>query len=167
MFTALNMPAAEFDAAEQSFVQNIRDHGWVRTTAIAEEGKPGFSFSTGFTKTTKGSELIIFSMDGDVAHDIFWSQYRRAEKGQAPSIGRRAEGVLSNLDVCFFPVAMRYFRDYLGWSRWFYRSDEFPCLQIVWPDPANLFPREPGFDPEFAPDQIDLTEHGWTGHLAP
>lgn len=59
-------------------------------------------------------------------------------------------------------VAKRHFANFLGWSRWFYGGDEFPCLQLVWPDRSGLFPWEPDFDPEFGGDQPDPTEQGWT-----
>ena len=64
-----------------------------------------------------------------------------------------------------FPVAKRHYANHLGWSRWFYAGDDFPCQQIVWPDRAGLFPWEAGFDPTFANKQPDLTEHGWLAAL--
>jgi hypothetical protein len=63
-------------------------------------------------------------------------------------------------------VANRFYADHLGWTRWFYGGDRFPCLQIVWPDRAGVFPWEPGFDATFSNDQADLTEHGWQAAIA-
>ena len=60
-------------------------------------------------------------------------------------IGERTDAVFANLPAYVFPVAKKHYRDLLGWSRWFYGGDDFPCLQIVWPDRAGRFPWEPTF----------------------
>ncbi|MDF2495425.1 MAG: hypothetical protein K0S66_2359 [Sphingomonas sp.] len=166
MMTALDLPPDTLDEAERSFCDTIRQHGWLRTAALAEEGKPGFSFTTGFGVTAQQPELVIFSTADDVVHDIFWALYRRASSGLAMPVGRRTAEVFSNLPAYLFPVAPRNFAAYLGWSRWFYRGDGFSCLQIVWPDRSGVFPWEDGFDRTFASDQVDLTEMGWAAHRA-
>jgi hypothetical protein len=166
MITAFDLPPETLDEAEQSFCRNIRQHGWLRTAALAEAGKPGFSYTTGFALNAQQPELMIFSTDDAVAHEMFWVLYRRAQSGRALAVGRRTSDVFSNLPAYAFPVAPGQHAAYLGWSRWFYRGDGFPCLQIVWPDRAGLFPWEPGFDEAFASDQVDLTELGWARHLA-
>jgi len=165
MITTLDWPTAKLDRAEWSFVDNIRKHGWLRTAALAEEAKPGFSFTTGFTVSTGQPELMIFSTADEVAHEMFWVLFRRAQTGKALPIGKRTNDFFSNLPAYAFQIAKRHFADYLGWSRWFYRGDEFSCLQIVWPDRAGVFPWEAGFDDEFSSDQVDLTERGWTAEI--
>jgi len=52
-----------------------------------------------------------------------------------------------------------------GESRWFYGGDDFPCLQIVWPDRAGRFPWEADFDAQFEGNQPDLTEQGWVNEI--
>lgn len=166
MITALDTPIEELDAGERTFVAGIRQHGWMRTACLEEEGKPGFSFTTGFAVSTAAPESIIFSTSDEVAHETLWEQYGRAKSGTNLPIGRRTEGVFTDLPAYLFVVAKRNYRNYLGWSLWFYQGDDFPCLQIVWPDRASRFPWEPGFDPAFAADQVDLTDRGWAAEVA-
>lgn len=166
MITTLDSPTDQLDQAERSFVDNVRQHGWLRTAALAEEAKPGFSYTTGFAVSAGRPELMIFSTADEVAHEMFWVLFRRARAGEALPIGRRTSAFFSNLPAYAFPIAKRHFADYLGWSRWFYRGDEFSCLQIVWPDRAGVFPWEAGFDEEFGSDQADLTERGWLPEIA-
>jgi hypothetical protein len=45
------------------------------------------------------------------------------------------------------------YREHVGYARWFYRGDEFPLLQLVWPDKAGRFPGEPGANPALARQQ--------------
>jgi hypothetical protein len=165
MFTALDAPPGALDPAEQAFVGAIREHGWFRTNVLAEDRNPGFSFSTGFWVSLQQPEILIFSTRSDIAHDVFWDLYRTVARGEALRVGSPTDQVFANLPACLFPVSKRHYAKLLGWSRWFYGGDEFPCLQIVWPDPAGLFPWQDGFDAALAGDQIDLSEAGWRSEL--
>ncbi|UIJ45278.1 DUF4262 domain-containing protein [Sphingomonas cannabina] len=166
MLTALDAPDEALDSAEQSFVAKIREHGWFRTGVFADADGLGFSYTTGFWRNAGHPELIMFGMKDETAHDIFWDLYRGAVAGIDLPVGKRAEGIFGNAPAYVFPVAKRHYKDHLGWSRWFYAGDEFPCLQIVWPDRTGLFPWEDQFDRSFENSQIDLTERGWRSALA-
>jgi len=165
MDTQLDTTRDALDGHERNFIDGIRQDGWMHTNALDEDDKPGFSFTTGFSSSLGHPELIVFKIDKKVAHDIFWLLYRCAQNGKPVPRGRRTRGILPD-DCYLFPVAKRHFANYLGWSRWFYRGDDFECLQIVWPDEAGRFPWEEGFDPEYAGLQVDLTEHGWAAEVA-
>jgi hypothetical protein len=166
MRTALDAPAEALDPSEQAFVAKVREHGWFRTEVFGDDEGPGFSFTTGFWVSARQPELIMFGMKGEIAHDVFWDAFREAKTSDSLPIGRRTDRVFANLPAYAFPVANRFYADHLGWTRWFYGGDRFPCLQIVWPDRAGVFPWEPGFDATFADDQADLTEHGWQAAIA-
>ena len=161
MITALHAPPGRLDQHEQGFVAKVREYGWANTAVFAEADKRGFSYTTGFCVNAGHPELIMFGMKDKIAHDIFWGAFREAKAGTPLLIGERTNQLFANLPAYALPVAKRFYPDYLGWSRWFYGNDDFPCLQIVWPDREGLFPWETGFDAAFANDQPDLTEHGW------
>ena len=73
--------------------------------------------------------------------------------------------MFANLPAYLFPVAKAYYAEHFGWNRWFYAGDDFPCLQLIWPDRNGVFPWEKGFDETFREDQPDLSEHGWLTSL--
>ena len=166
MVTALEAPPESLDEAEQKFVASIREHGWFRTSVFGDGDGPGFSYTTGFWSSARQPELIMFGMKSEIAHDVFWDLFHDAKAGRAVPTGVRASGVFANLPAYAFQVAVRHYSDNLGWSRWFYGGDDFPCLQIVWPDRAGRFPWENGFDRAFARDQADLSDRGWAQSLA-
>lgn len=161
MRTALDLPVETLDEKERVFVANIREHGWFGVHVPADDQGPGFAFTTGFWVNAGHPELILFSINNTVAQAVFWDLYRDAQRGVRVPVGRRVEGVFGGLPAYAFRVATRHYEDFLGWSRWFHRGDDFPCLQLVWPDRAGRFPWEAGFDAGFAGDQVDLTERGW------
>ncbi|GBD48028.1 DUF4262 domain-containing protein [Methylopila sp. Yamaguchi] len=165
MLTALDKPSETLDGPETAFVAAVREHGWFRTQVLADGEAPGFSFSTGFWLSVNQPEILIFGMRSDVAHDVLWDLFRRAGQGETLPVGRHTDQVFANVPACLFPIDRRRYAEYLGWSRWFYCGDDFPCLQLVWPDPSGLFPWEQGFDAAFDTDQIDLTEFGWNAEL--
>jgi hypothetical protein len=166
MRTALDAPPQVLDKAEQSFVAKIREHGWFGTAVQGDAEGPGFSYTTGFWVTTGKPEVIMFGMSDTIAHDVLWDLFRDAQAGRGLPVGMRTGEVFANLPAYAFPVAKRHYASHFGWSRWFYGGDDFPCLQIIWPDRAGVFPWEAGFDPSFAKDQPDLTEDGWLAALA-
>jgi hypothetical protein len=161
MLTALDAPEAAFDEHEKKFVANIREHGWVVTNVFAEGEMPGFSYTTGLWKALGVPELIVFSLKTEAAHQIFWNIFNEAKAGRQFQNGTRINNILNTLDVVLMTVDKQHYREYLGWSRWFYAGDLFPCAQLIWPDRANLFPWNTEFDARFASDQPDLSEAGW------
>ena len=54
---------------------------------------------------------MIFSAADEVAHEMFWVLFRRAQTGQALPIGRRTNDFFSNLPAYAFPIAKQHFAD--------------------------------------------------------
>ena len=161
MRTALDSDPETLPPEDREFVEAIREHGWFNTRVLAEEGSPGFSYTTGFWLNRGLPEIILFSLPKETTHGIFWDLFRDLEKGAPPPTGIPVPGVFGNADAYFFPVAPEHSAEHLRWSGWFYGSDDFPCLQLVWPDRAGLFPWQEGFEERFRADQPDLSEEGW------
>lgn len=166
MLTALDAPDQLLDDVDRRMVALVREHGWVRTSVFKDDEGLGFSYTTGFWITARRPEVIMFGMQAETAHDVFWDLFRDHEAGRSLPIGTRTDNVFANLPAYAFPVAKRHYPDFLGRDLWFYAGDDFPCLQIVWPDRASIFPWERGFDTAFADEQPDLTENGWVASLA-
>lgn len=85
MRTALDAPTETLDEHERSFVASIREHGWFRTSVFAEEGQPGFSYTTGFWHNTGLPELIVFGLKNEIAHDVLWELFSDAQAGFDPA----------------------------------------------------------------------------------
>jgi hypothetical protein len=165
MKTALDLYEETLDDSDRNFLDQIRMHGWFRTSVFGDDEGPGFSYTTGFWLKTGHPEFIIFSLKRETAHNVLWDLYRVAQSGEKLPVGRRCDQVFGNGHAYLFPVAQRHYADHLGFSRFFYEGDDFPCLQIVWSDRDDVFPWEPGFDRDFVGLQIDLTEDGWTSAI--
>jgi hypothetical protein len=165
MRTALDAPPEKLDESERSFIDCIRKHGWFDMHVAGDKEGPGFSYTTGFWLGVRHPELIIFGTKNDTAHSIFWDAFRDVKEGTRLATGGRIDGLFGNHPAYAFRVAERHYGEYLGWSRWFYGGDDFPCLQIVWPDRSSRFPWQRGYDPAFVGDQPDLSDKGWLNSL--
>ena len=160
MLTALEADDDALDRHERDFISKVREHGWFRTSVFEDGDQPGFSYTTGFWVNLGKSEIIMFGMP-KVAHDIFWDLYRDLKNGRELPVGEPVMDVFANIPACFMPVDKAHFKAYLGWDRWFYAGDNFPCLQLVWPDRDGAFPWQPEMSGEFAGLQPDLSPDGW------
>jgi len=166
MRTALDMPTDELDQHEQNFVAKIRELGWFSTSVFEDEEGPGFSYSSGFWVNLGVPEVIVFSLGADIAHDVLWDIYRDTKGGRRFPTGARVSDIFATNDAVLLPVGKQHYAEYLGWSRWFYRGDEFPCVQLVWPDKAGCFPWQDGFAERFKGLQPDLSAEGWVKALS-
>lgn len=165
MKTAFDLPGEDLDQDDSNFLATIREHGWFRTEVLPDSRGPGFSYSTGFTFSADHPELIVFGAESEIARQMLWDSYRNAKEGRPLPVGTRTDQVFGSVPIYAFPVARRFYPEYLGWSSWFYQGDDFECLQLVWPDREGVFPWEPGFDATFKGHQPDLTESGWAAAL--
>ncbi|MFE0755350.1 DUF4262 domain-containing protein [Inquilinus sp. NPDC058860] len=165
MATALDAPVDALDPQERRFVAIMREHGWHHTGVFEEDENPEFSYSTGFWLTLRHPEIIAFSLSQDVAGRVLWDLYRDLQKGRVLPVGVRLSDVFANTDAYLMPVDKQHYAEHVGWSRWFYGNDDFPCLQLVWPDKRGAFPWEAGrYEPPPAL-QPDLSPAGWIQSL--
>jgi hypothetical protein len=161
MLTALDANPDSLDEHEKNFVAKIRQHGWRGTNVFPEGDLPGFGYTTGFWSSVQFPEVITFSLKSEAADQIFWNIFKDTKEGRPPGRQRRIRNILERMDVVLLPISKRHYAEHLGWSRRFYGADEFPSVQLFWPDRNNVFPWQSGFEREFEGEQPDLTEDGW------
>lgn len=159
--TALDKPAEELDALERDFVAKIRNRGWHRANVFADKDGPGFTYTTGFWLRLGAPEVITFSLKWEIAQGALSDMYGALKRGRSFAIGERFP-FFDNAAGVLLPVSRARHREYMAWSSWFYDGDDFPCLQLVWPDVDGNFPWQPGYPKWLEPFQPDLTECGWT-----
>lgn len=159
--SALDVSSDGFNDYEKNLVEMVRKYGWYRTTVLPEEGYLGFSYTLGFWLTAGTPEIITFSLPSDAAHGIFQDLFDMAKAGERFPIGQPIPGVVRGFEIVLLPVAPSLYPDYLVSTRWFYGGEDWPCLQLIWPDPIGRFPWQSGFDPAFAGSQPNLSGAPW------
>ena len=94
------------------------------------------------------------------AHNLINVCVTHAAAGKEFQPFERQSEVINDFDCAFVPVSLKYYKDYLGYAVWFYRSlsSPFPAAQLVWPDKAGKLPWETGYDRKFLTRQTILCE---------
>lgn len=162
MLSALDADPKKLDEHEQNFVRIVRKHGWHQMTVSADEEGPGFTYTTGFW-LLGFPEVVVFSLKPENASAILWDMFNSQKAGKAYPTSAVLNDVFADLPAYLLPVGKKHYREHLGWSRWFYGNDAFPCLQLIWPDRDSIFPWEKNFSSELVGDQPDLSEGNWSG----
>ena len=105
-----------------------------------------FAYTVGLWKNYKRSEFITLGMPLDILHTILNTvAIEGIKKGKSIEIGKNYHGVLEKHPVQFLTVDKRNIPDYFGQAINYYQTDNFPALQLIWPDNKGLFPYEAGF----------------------
>ncbi len=155
------------DDVDRSLMAKIDVHGWAVLIigSDPDEGLPGFHYSAGIYQRTGKPELILIGLGFEVGHWVVNEYARRCVVGETFEPGKTYEGFLEAHLVTFVPVDWRVASsEYTTWTAWYYRSEGFPLLQLVWPDSqTRSFPWQTGFREELKAAQPVLGQP-FVGH---
>ena len=70
---------------------------------------------------------------------------RLVREGRVFQADSESNDVLKGYACAFRTVDKTHYHEYLGYARWFYGGDDFPVLQLVWPDKNGRFPWDADF----------------------
>jgi hypothetical protein len=111
---------------------------------VPADGKgPGFAYTIGLWHTYKAPEMAMFGLDIETMHVLLDTLGDKAA-GAALESGQEYHDVIKDLPVVLKRADLRWYREFFGRAISFYRRPPFPVLQVVWPDAAGRFLREPG-----------------------
>jgi hypothetical protein len=154
------------DDQDRVILDHIAEFGWSVIGIEEDEDGPGYSFSVGLTRTLGVPELFIMGQKPQTAQGMINRAGELIREGRRLTAGERAEGILEGYPVALVAVDERHYREYFGYARWLYRGNNFPVLQIVWPDRSGHFPWDEGYPaPLFWRQRIlgptERWPHGW------
>jgi hypothetical protein len=143
---------------ERKLVSDIEEFGWHVIMIGEDDEGPAFAYSIGLFKSFRHPEIIVFGLDVNLMHRMINLIGEEVRQGRRFADGDAAPGILENYDVRFLTVASRHYHEHVGYARWFYKGDDFPVLQCLWPDKKGRFPTDPGFAKALRPRQplLDL-----------
>ena len=122
----------------------FRGPGWAVLAIPEDEEGPPFAYSIGMYRTLGHADVILIGQKIEAMHAIINHIGEQVRGGQRFEDGGVYPDILEGFDVCFRQVPPARYPEYLGYGRWFYKGDDFPVLQCVWPDRQGRFPWDPG-----------------------
>lgn len=121
------------DVPEQKLIADIGQYGWHCMNVLAEGDEGPFSFTIGLFQTYGYPELIIFGLRSELAHRILAIAAGAIQAGRPIDLSRPSDELVEGPPCCFVEVPKSQYEQHLGFARWYYRGDEFPTWQIVYP----------------------------------
>lgn len=128
------------DEPERIVLANIAEFGWHCVNVIEDDGHPPWSFTIGLYETWGHPELIIIGRSRATSHEMLKTLSNDIELNFPPDLTDPDGHLLLGLRCHLLEVNTRYYSDYVGFARWFYRKRHFPLFQIVWPNNDGLYP---------------------------
>lgn len=134
-----------FSAADAKFLQIIEEFGWHVMRVAPDRGEEGdsFAYSTGLYHSFGHPEVILFNLSLSAMTTIVNTIGQNVKSGQKFAAGLSYGEILNNYECAFRTVDLSHYREYLGFSLWFYEGPRFPSLQVFWPDKSHHFPWDP------------------------
>lgn len=135
--------------AEQQVLDNVEKYGYsvvhVAESFNGPEEEPGFSYSIGLFKTFQLPEILLIGLDHELRHTLIDNICIDYEEGNGLNVGAFNPDIVEHFDCLVVEVEKEHYAEYLGWARWFYKGDEFPAVQVVYPDTLGCFPWDKDF----------------------
>lgn len=146
--------------AEHKLLDDVAQYG-VHIVHVAEAGgRPGFSFTVGLWHNFEQPEVLVFGLPDEVAHELLNAVADAADDGRKFLDQQRHEELLVGYPVRFVAVPAHAYAGHLGLARWAYEGDDFPCVQLVWPDKQGRWPWDAGARDGFRAAQPVLGKEG-------
>ena len=160
------MAEPEVDEVEARVRADIATHGWHLALVPPEDDTPGWALTIGLFERFDHPEIVVFGPDIEAVARLAHHVASLVRDGRRFEAGCDAGDVLVDQRLGFRGVAPKWVAPFLGNAAWHYRSEGFPVLQCVWPDPGGHLPWEPGADPAWRDDQ-PLLHHQETHRALP
>jgi hypothetical protein len=128
------------DEPERIVLNNIAEYGWHCVNVVEDDGQPPWSFTIGLYETYGFPELLVIGRSRATAHTMLKSIADDLELNHPPKLSDPDGHLLLGLKCHLVRVHPRYYSDYVGFARWFYRKRNFPLYQIIWPNNDGIYP---------------------------
>lgn len=140
--------------------QSVAEHGWFVVLLESDGYLPHRAYTVGLQQSFKHPDVVVHGLELPVMEKCLHEVGLRAQAGKKVPIDQDEQGYLEGFQVRFLPVLREHLVDHLTYAAAFYGDDDFPALQMVWPDPKGLFPYQPGFNKKWRPLQKLLDRDG-------
>lgn len=132
----------QLSKGDKKQLSDIGTYGWHVLKVLEDETGPGFTYTVGLYHTFKHPEIIIVGLNPDLAHDLLSSMVEEIRKGKLFSSGRFYSDIIEGFDCYFTAVEQVHYDEYFGRAQWFYKNDDFPVLQCIYPTTKGIYPWE-------------------------
>lgn len=128
-------------------LDTIKKYGHFIALLEPDASVPGFAYTVGLYKKYKHPEIICFGLDNELMMNLLNQAGDMIKGGFSFEAGKFYKEFLDGYEVQFLEVDKDYYSDYAGYAAWYNdNKQDFPMLQLVWPDSNHKFPWEEDFN---------------------
>lgn len=131
---------ASLSDSDKKVFDDVEQYGWHVVKVMGDDSGPGFGYSVGLFKTFGQPEMIIIGLRLDLIHSVINDIGEDLRNGRSYQSGGFYSGFIEGYDCYFVNVDVKYYSEYVGYARWFYKGDEFPLLQCIYPTKKSVYP---------------------------
>jgi hypothetical protein len=127
----------------------IAEYGF-QVWSVFDNDQPefGFSYTVGIFDTGDRPELLTVGLPPSTAHTALKKAAELLRSGANLTIGKHRD-LVGKVDVKFLPVAPKWLHQVMLRTDWYYRGEDIPVFQLLYPDMENHFQDEENFDEYF------------------
>lgn len=127
----------------------IDQYGCYIIQVESDDYLPAYAYTIGLFQRFKHPEIICFGLSIELLGNLLNDVCASIKDGSPLHAGTLYEEFIKNYPIQFLTVDKSYHSDYMAICNIFYHTDDYPTLQMVWPDRQPLFPWEEGFNPDW------------------
>lgn len=144
------LPSPE-DEFEEKAIANIVEYGVHVLNVFDPEGRdPKFNYSVGLWHNYNHPEVLIYGLEADIGAQLINDIAEKCRQGDpVPTNRLTSSEYVQSFDVQFVQVPKSHYKEHFGRALWLYQGDDFPVLQMVFPDKNGDWPWTDGVSDDF------------------
>ncbi|WP_184544752.1 DUF4262 domain-containing protein [Mucilaginibacter sp. FT3.2] len=107
---------------------------------MEDETGPGFSYSIGLFETYQHPEIIIIGLKQQLAHTLINNMAHDIKNGKFFSQLKYESDILNGFNCYIIEVKKSNYDSYVGQAQRYYKGDDFPLLQCIYPTIKGIYP---------------------------
>jgi len=143
----------ELTDVDKQVLSDIEQYGLHIVHVLADDKGPGFGFSIGLFHNFKHPEIIFIGLQQELIHSLINDIGEAIKKGKRFDPFTYSPDILEGFECYFIPVDKANYADYLGYAHWFYKGNDFPVLQCIYPTTKGVYPWQEGW-----PERLKQTQ---------
>jgi hypothetical protein len=130
----------ELTDGDKQVLNDIEQYGVHIVHVLADGGMPGFGFSIGLFQNFHHPEILIVGLQQELIHSIINDMAQEIKQGKTYYAFSYSPDILEGFECYFTKVNLAHYKTYLGYAHWFYKGDNFPVLQCIYPTVKGIYP---------------------------
>lgn len=124
---------------------NIKENGFHVTYVLEQKNQTPFGYSTGLFKNFGIPEAFVSGLPNGLTNSLITNYAKTFKKKKVP-ISKKLENLIDRFPTYILEVKNEDLNEKVLSSFRFYENEDFKSIQIIFPDLAGKFPKEPGYD---------------------